>query len=137
MQFEQSGHFLSPWMDHGGRLYGERDEGFISFSDVSSNLLGMEGQYGSRYIVGDLEGYPALGRGLRFNGLNTTGYTHHAIGIHPDDIEEFRRRLEAYRAYERGSVEDKDGERIELNEAALQTLRTYLDSFSAYRAWER
>jgi hypothetical protein len=104
----------------------------VGFSEVSSNLLGIEGQYGSKYITGELEDYPVLGRGLRFNGLGTSGHTHHAIGIHPDDIEEFVRRHAAYWAYEKQSVVDNEGCSVRLDQFASNTLRGYLDSFGAY-----
>jgi len=80
------------------------DGGYSPFGDFCRNRLGQQCQYGSRYITGHLEGYPALGEGLRFN--NGKGYNgqfrpldaadYHAIRIHRDDMDEFERRYRAY-----------------------------------------
>ena len=56
MHFNHSDNFLWPLIDSEGRLYSERDDGYVSFSDVSQNLLNVEGQYGSRYVMGEIEG---------------------------------------------------------------------------------
>ena len=70
------------------------DEGYSGFGDFSRGRLGQQCQYGSRYITGRLEGYPALGEGLRFKNLDSGDY--HSIRIHRDDMDEFERRYRAY-----------------------------------------
>lgn len=70
------------------------DAGFAPFGDFSRGVLGTQCQYGSRYIMGRIEGYPALGEGLRF--LHTDNGDYHAIRIHRDDMDEFARRYKAY-----------------------------------------
>jgi len=66
------------------------DGGYSSFGDFSRSRLGQQCQYGSRYIEGKIERYPALGEGLRFRNLDRSDY--HAIRIHRDDMDEFERR---------------------------------------------
>ena len=58
--------------------------------------MGLQCQYGSRYITGRMQGYPNLGEGLRFRKLDSGSY--HDIEIHKDDVAEFVRRFFAYRA---------------------------------------
>lgn len=80
------------------------DAGFSPFGDFCRTRLGQQCQYGSRYISGRLEGYPALGDGLRFN--NGMGYDgkvrlldpgdYHSVRIHRDDMDEFERRYKAF-----------------------------------------
>lgn len=80
------------------------DGGYSGFGDFCRSRLGQQCQYGSRYIDGRLEGYPALGEGLRFN--NGRGYNgqirdldasdYHAVRIHRDDMDEFERRYKAF-----------------------------------------
>ena len=72
------------------------DHGYSPFGDFCRNRLGQQCQYGSRYITGRLEGYPALGEGLRF--LNEDSGNYHSIRIHRDDMDEFERRYRAYNA---------------------------------------
>jgi hypothetical protein len=71
------------------------DEGYSQFGDFSRERLGQQCQYGSRYITGKLDNYPALGEGLRFKNLDRGDY--HSIRIHRDDMDEFERRYKAYR----------------------------------------
>lgn len=81
------------------------DQGFSGFGDFCRARLGQQCQYGSRYIDGRLEGYPALGEGLRFNNgigyggdvtpLDATDY--HSVRIHRDDMDEFERRYNEHR----------------------------------------
>ncbi len=66
------------------------DGGYSLFGDTARNQLGQQCQYASRYIDGRIEGYPALGEGLRFKELDSGSY--HSIRIHRDDIPEFVRR---------------------------------------------
>jgi len=70
------------------------DNGHSSFGDFSRSRLGQQCQYGSRYILGRIEGYPALGEGLRFENLDRSDY--HSIRIHRDDMDEFERRYRAH-----------------------------------------
>jgi hypothetical protein len=62
------------------------EHGFVDFGDVSRDLLGLQCQYGSRYVDGRIEGWENLGDGLRFQG-NTNNY--HSLRIHREDVEEF------------------------------------------------
>lgn len=111
-------------------MYGEMPEGFISFGDVSRNILHQQCQYGSKYINGVVRGYPKLGEGLRFNGGE--GGDYHSIGIHPEDIEEFVRRMYAYQAYEHGSITDDSGNGYKLSAADTHVLHTYLEEIGAF-----
>lgn len=79
------------------------DGGYSNFGDFCRSRLHQQCQYGSRYIEGKLEGYPALGEGLRFhNGfrygrlfpLDASDY--HSVKIHRDDMDEFERRYKEY-----------------------------------------
>lgn len=65
------------------------DGGYAMFGDVARKQIGQQSQYASRYIDGTLEGYPALGEGLRFKG---DPKSYHSVRIHRDDIPEFVRR---------------------------------------------
>jgi len=80
------------------------DDGYSPFGDFSRSVLGQQCQYGSRYIDGRLEGYPALGEGLRFNNGKPWGKTrpldasdYHAVRIHREDMGEFKRRYDEHR----------------------------------------
>jgi len=66
---------------------------YVDFGDISRGRLGLQCQYSSRYITGNIEGYPNLGEGLRFIG-NDRNY--HSYKIHKDDVEEFVRRHKKY-----------------------------------------
>lgn len=79
------------------------DDGYSPFGDFCRSRLGQQCQYGSRYIDGRIEGYPALGEGLRFNNGKRWGKTqdldasdYHFVRIHRDDMDEFERRYKAY-----------------------------------------
>ena len=65
-------------------------ENFINFGDFCRKEIGMQCQYGSRYLTG-FPGYPNLGEGLRFTG-NCGDY--HAINIHKDDAAIFKERMD-------------------------------------------
>jgi len=67
---------------------------YVDFGDVSRGKLGIQCQYGSRYVDGCIPGWPNLGEGLRFKG-NTNNY--HSLRIHRNDIDEFIRRYETYK----------------------------------------
>ncbi len=71
------------------------DRGFVNFGDVvARRRLCKQCQYASRYVDGRIEGYPNLGRGLRFQG-SVDNY--HTLKIHKDDVDEFVRRIREYR----------------------------------------
>lgn len=67
---------------------------YIEFGDVARFRCGMQCQYASRYLMGELENYPKLGEDLRWYG-NTHQY--HGLMIHKEDASEFVRRARAYR----------------------------------------
>ena len=125
MRFERDETYrFSPLVDEQGRHYGEKDDGYIDFGSVSSHFLDRQTQYGSEYIQGSPQGRPNLGIGLRFNGDLVDNY--HSIGIHPDDIDEFVRRYNAYLGYTWGYVENEEGERQQLSEGNRKILYAYL-----------
>lgn len=80
------------------------DQGYSPFGDFCRGRLGQQSQYGSRYIDGRLEGYPALGEGLRFsNGIGYNGEMqeadprdYHTVRIYRDDMDEFERRYKEH-----------------------------------------
>ena len=69
-------------------------DGYVSFGDVSRFILGQQCQYGSRYLNGELPGYPNLGKDLRVTG-NHANY--HSLRIHADDVATFVQRYREYR----------------------------------------
>lgn len=69
------------------------EDEYVDFGDVSRGRLGLQCQYGSRYINGDIEGWPNLSKGLRFKGND---HNYHSFKIHRDDVEEFVRRHTEY-----------------------------------------
>ncbi len=77
------------WLDSRSSEPDER--GFVDFGDVSRGLIGLQCQYGSRYVDGRIEGWANLGEGLRFEG-NTNNY--HSLRIHRADVEEFVNRYQ-------------------------------------------
>lgn len=132
MEFTRVEEGLWPLRDVDGNYYGEKQDGYISFGDVALNLLGRQSQYTSRYIDGKHGGYPNLGGGIRFINLDEPSGNYHSIGIHPDDIEEFIRRFEAYKALTNSGVQDEQGRWIQLTNEALVGLRQYLESIGAF-----
>jgi len=72
----------------------ETTDDFVDFGDISRVRLGIQCQYGSRYINGEISGWPNLGEELRFKGDD---HNYHSFKIHRDDVEEFIRRVELYR----------------------------------------
>lgn len=63
------------------------DGGYSCFGDFARDSLGEQCQYASRHIDGRMEGYEALGEGLRFQNVGSGDY--HDIRIHRDDMAEF------------------------------------------------
>jgi hypothetical protein len=66
---------------------------FTNFGDFCRKEMGIQSQYGSRYIDGRIPGYPNLGKGLRFEGKP---YDYHFVKIHRQDRTEFLRRYKEY-----------------------------------------
>ena len=66
---------------------------YVHFGDVARDRCGMQCQYASRYLMGEL-GHGNLGEGLRWYG-DTADY--HGLEIHKDDADEFVRRVREYR----------------------------------------
>jgi hypothetical protein len=67
---------------------------YVSFGEVARRRCHEQCQYLSRH-VGGRHGWADLSAGLWFIG-DTIDY--HSLKIHRDDVEEFVRRVEAYRA---------------------------------------
>lgn len=67
-------------------------DGYLNFGDISSGELGMQSQYGGRYVSG-LD-RPKLSEGLRFLG---NPHDYHDLRIHKEDAEEFIRRVREHR----------------------------------------
>ena len=70
------------------------ENGFVNFGDVARSLLNQQSQYASRYVDGQLDGRPNLGKDLRFEG---SPMDYHDLKIHKDDIQEFVDRVKQYR----------------------------------------
>lgn len=75
------------------------DDGYSCFGDFARNSLGEQCQYASRHIDGRMDGYEALGEGLRFQNVGSGDY--HSIRIHRDDMAEFGGRYIQMKARER------------------------------------
>ena len=71
----------------------EPDPDYINFGDFARKELNMQCQYASHYLRG-LNGYPDLGKGLRFTNGKTGNY--HEICIHKDDALVFKKRMGEY-----------------------------------------
>jgi len=65
----------------------ENENDYVSLGDVCRNQLGMQCQYGSRYADN-------LCKDLRYIG---TPADYHPMKIHKEDVEEYVRRVVAYR----------------------------------------
>lgn len=70
---------------------------FVAFGAVARNLIGIQCQYASRYILGEGENTPILGDGLRFRNWPNSGGNYHSIEIHRDDVAEFVTRVQEFR----------------------------------------
>jgi hypothetical protein len=71
-------------------LLDERE--YIQFGDVCRRYLGIQAQYGFRYITGD--GRPVLTKGLRLKNVNPGDY--HSAFIHKDDVRTLVDRHQEY-----------------------------------------
>ncbi len=69
------------------------DDGYVGLGAVVART-NIQDQYLSRFVSG-LDGYPVLSENLRFRGEPSEYY---AMRIHQDDVDEFVRRIESYRA---------------------------------------
>lgn len=67
--------------------------GYVRFGDVARDRCGMQCQYAARNLAGE-HGSGDVGSDLRWHG-DTADY--HNLLIHPDDADEFVRRLRKYR----------------------------------------
>lgn len=74
-------------------MYEVDADGYLNFGDISRGELGMQSQYGSRFVSGFDR--PKLSEGLRFLG-DPNDY--HELRIHKDDAEEFIRRVREQRS---------------------------------------
>lgn len=74
--------------------YGEEAGEFICFGDLSRNEMGQQCQYGSRYVHGEIDGYPNLAKGLRIEG---DPFNYHSLLMHVDDVPTFMRRYQEHR----------------------------------------
>ncbi len=80
---------------HGKDFEYDADD-YVDFGTVSRDLLGLQAQYGSRYLDGRVES-PNLGIGLRYECKNEDCSNYHFIKIHKDDIGRFVSRVYAYK----------------------------------------
>jgi len=67
---------------------------YVNFGDITRKKLGIQCQYASRYVHGKIEGWPYLGKDLRFKNDPINDY--HSLQIHKDDVEEFVRRVKGH-----------------------------------------
>lgn len=111
-------------IDESGKSYDLLPDGYVLFESVYRNLVG-DAPWGAQYIEGG-NGLPKLGEGLRFSGLDEADYK--GIGIHPEDIDEFVRRVYAWKAFKSGLVIE-GGRAIPLEADNLKVLQEYLESF--------
>lgn len=72
---------------------GGRSE-MVDFGQFSRTELLMQCQYGSRFLSGNIDGYPYLGQGIRIEG---DVFSYHSIRIHVDDLPLF---LERYKRFQ-------------------------------------
>ncbi len=138
MEFGRALQFGRPALvDSEGNVYGLREDGFINFGDVALNLLGQQCQYASRYIDPSFHNHPEESRrkpnlavGLRVD-TDSTGGNYHEFGIHPDDVDEFVARYNAYQSYRTGRRLDENGKLQEIDEPERQRLESYLREVGA------
>lgn len=108
---------------------------FANFGDVCRNRLGMQCQYGSRYVNPDFSAesakeaghfVPYLGEGLRIKGKPDN---YHSLEIHTDDVDEFVSRVARHKlqcgAWASGDERIPEGVRTEyefIKEAAKEVI---------------
>jgi hypothetical protein len=102
----------------------ENTADYIRFGDVARDRCGMQCQYASRYLMGELNGYPKLGEDLRWFG--DTG-SYHGLMIHKGDADEFVRRVRKHR------TEGMMGWTGEAEGVLMDTLITTYGQYPAYR----
>lgn len=71
------------------RFSDHQNPDYLNFGDFARAIMGLQCQYAARYVDGKLDGWPNLGKGLRFIG-NTNNY--HSLRIHKKDADEFLKR---------------------------------------------
>ena len=122
MQFNlaKKGHHYT---DELGRNFDLGQDGYVGIDGIARVLMGKQTQYAVRYLDGAIEGYPNLGRNIRFTG---DFRNEHSIGIHPKDVSTFVHRYWAYRALCTQEVADNEGKRYHLNESDREVLYNYL-----------
>ena len=78
-----------------GKKFTVDSDGYVSFRQVSNDLLFKDHQYGSWFIkkFSEKDDSPELGKDLRFQGNDS----YSGIKIHKDDIEEFVQKVYRYR----------------------------------------
>lgn len=111
------------YRDEHGSIYERLADGTVAFGDVARGLCGQQSQYASFYVEGKVKGYPALGSGLRFSG---DPMDYHDLGIHPDDVEEFVVRMNAYSAVMSLEVPDREAGRRRATQLEIELGRRYL-----------
>jgi hypothetical protein len=67
---------------------------YINFGDFVRKEIGIQCQYASHYLCGDVDGYPNLGHGLRYTGKEGD---YHSIMIDKQDAQVFEERYNAYK----------------------------------------
>jgi hypothetical protein len=89
------------FVDERGHKFEEYPEGSncIGMSAIAGYFLGQQSQYASRFVDGILPEYPNLGEGLRYEGSSRD---YHFMSIHFEDIDEFVKRVVAFRAVKYG-----------------------------------
>jgi hypothetical protein len=98
----------TPWIDgfvdERGRPYACSDSGKILFGSLTG-LLHQQAQYASRYIDGEIEGYPNLGQGL---DIDDDPNNYHAIAVAPEHAQELVDRIIAYRGLAMNLIPDAE-----------------------------
>lgn len=74
---------------------------FIHFGELSRVEMGLQCQYGSRYLHGTIDAYPNLAEGIRIKG---DPFNYHSVYMHIDDVPIF---LERYRNHQEAALRGK------------------------------
>ena len=122
MQFNlaEGGYYYT---DEQGRQFDLGQDGYVSIDGIARILMGKQTQYAVRYLNKAVDGYPNLGKNIRFIG---DFRNEHSIGIHPKDVPTFVRRYWAYHALCTREVTDNKDQRYYLNEGDREVLYNYL-----------